>query len=540
MKNFIVFLTLLASIPAIAQDYLNPKYDQIWTLGARSKYGYNGEFPIQSFVNLAFKNGIIQIDYDTITKSVVRPYFTCTSVCDSNGSLVATYNGAHLGDHRRQEVSLKPWDLPHQFYIVWTPESKLFPWPGHPGRYALVDLDEDTVYALKRYLSFARINAVFFEPDPDSSLRILQVDTAVFRKAFAESMLTTRHANGRDWWIIAFHPLYREAYFLLLDPRGLHYSHTQDFYCPTRPEWNGTEFVPTKGLVHKHPPKISPDGNWMVFSRWVNMEPGDIYPYRYYMVIYSVDRCSGRLTFDREIPYHYPDCYGYYGEFTWSPDSKLLYWGCYDSLYQLDFHTPNPLLSRIAVAHWDTIPGERSFPMSKPQNGWDWQYNRPLNCWGQGEITPDGRILIGCGEDRYFLHLVEQPNVRGVGCNPVWGALKLPDYTSGFFPAMPPYRLGPIDGSPCDSLGLDDPLNTKTQHQTDDLVIYPNPAHDRVFASMPEKYRNRKLLISDLIGNTVYTGSAADLLSGIDLQKWTPGVYFVLINNRMAGKFVLD
>jgi hypothetical protein len=67
---------------------------------------------------------------------------------------------------------------------------------------------------------------------------------------------------------------------------------------------------------------------------------------------------------------------------------------------------------------------------------------------------PDGKIYIWAGDTRY-MHVIEFPNRRGEACQVRQRAINLPAEVFAANLYYPNYRLGPIDGSACDSLGID-------------------------------------------------------------------------------------
>ena len=54
---------------------------------------------------------------------------------------------------------------------------------------------------------------------------------------------------------------------------------------------------------------------------------------------------------------------------------------------------------------------------------------------------------------------------------------------------MPDFNLGPLDGSSCDTLGLDNPLNTIRPFTADkDFSIYPNPSTGLIKINGPQNF----------------------------------------------------
>ncbi|MBK8565637.1 MAG: PKD domain-containing protein [Saprospiraceae bacterium] len=73
-----------------------------------------------------------------------------------------------------------------------------------------------------------------------------------------------------------------------------------------------------------------------------------------------------------------------------------------------------------------------------------------------------------------YLHVIDQPNKKGDGCRFQQHGMKLPTLNKFTSPHFPYYRLGPKDGSPCDTLGLDNLPVAKfrcSQDSTDYLTV---------------------------------------------------------------------
>ncbi|MDX1912480.1 MAG: PKD domain-containing protein, partial [Saprospiraceae bacterium] len=108
-------------------------------------------------------------------------------------------------------------------------------------------------------------------------------------------------------------------------------------------------------------------------------------------------------------------------------------------LYQYDLSVPDMAASRDTINILDSA-----------------DYHFPSNItWEKflgAELGPDGRIYIVHSGLGY--NTVQYPNLKGRDCKlvddkPFFGVV-----IGSAIPYMPNYRLGPLDGSPCDTLGL--------------------------------------------------------------------------------------
>ena len=108
--------------------------------------------------------------------------------------------------------------------------------------------------------------------------------------------------------------------------------------------------------------------------------------------------------------------------------------------------------------------------------------------------------------------------------------IPLPTPNAFSLPNFPNYRLGPLEGSPCDTLTLTS--TTPIPEQDFDFQVYPNPAYDFIYLSSEWDSRvgSRALhwRLIDALGRVVKRvrvnyGSIREKVDVSDLQ---PGVYF--------------
>ncbi len=72
------------------------------------------------------------------------------------------------------------------------------------------------------------------------------------------------------------------------------------------------------------------------------------------------------------------------------------------------------------------------------------------------------------------LHVIHRPDLPGAACRFEQHGIHLPTLNSWNMPNFPYYRLGPLDGSPCDTLGLD---NFPAAHFRWDFYDTLSPLH---------------------------------------------------------------
>ena len=234
----------------------------------------------------------------------------------------------------------------------------------------------------------------------------------------------TRHANGRDWWLLMPEHDSNTYYRILLNAQGVQLVENQTVGSPT-----------ISGLGQAC---FSPDGNWYVRHNMLGGPEGDDF-----LDIYRFDRCTGLLSNHQRFAYGYGVNAG--GGAVISPDSRFLYVGHRNHVYQLDLEAVNIQETIDTIAVYDGFV-EAGF--LKPT-------------FFLGQNAPDGKIYFNCTNGASFMHLIHNPNGEGVACRFEQRGVDLPTYNSSSLPNFPNYRLGPKDGSPCDTLGINNiPLAT--------------------------------------------------------------------------------
>jgi hypothetical protein len=172
---------------------------------------------------------------------------------------------------------------------------------------------------------------------------------------------------------------------------------------------------------------FSPDGRFFVTYNAISSTVGA------WLDVFDFDRCEGLLSNQRHI--YYAPGIGRIGGVSISPNARFLYHNFYDTVYQYDLHATDFAGSQKVVAVRDDYP----YPMR----------------FYQSQLAPDGKIYTSATNGSKWLHVVHRPDEEGAACQYQQRGLLLPTVNSFSVPNFPNYRLGPLDGSPCDTLGLD-------------------------------------------------------------------------------------
>jgi hypothetical protein len=371
------------------------------------------------------------------------PMYVCsTSWSDSTGSLLFYSNGMHLSNYAHEMVENS--DSLNPNWLSWVtfggvghlyPQAAMFlPWPGHPNQIYLThmmvdELPDQTGNGVSTFFYSV------IDMDANAGLgTVLEKNQVLLEADQALGMHTAvKHANGQDWWIITCDAYSKEYYVFLLGPAGIELVSTQDF--------GSTDGMRTNGLL-----TFSPDG-----TRFARLE-GPLQE----VLIYDFDRCTGTLSNEIVIPTPYinEDVLYSFGH-AFSPNSQYLYFASALQIFQLDLNAPDIAASVDTVAVYDG-------------------YADPFSAiFYLLSSAPDGRIYISARNGTKALHTIEKPNKAGVACKVLQPGLLLPYYNAFTSPHYPNFRLGPLDGSPCDTLGLDNHPLARFRYDWPDSVQHP-------------------------------------------------------------------
>lgn len=235
-----------------------------------------------------------------------------------------------------------------------------------------------------------------------------------------ESPVSSRHANGEDWWIIV-PEVYDSLYWqLLLTKNGV---------IQVTPQKIGGYPLPTTNTTNGGQNTFSPDG-----TKFID------YGSELGLRVFDFDRCTGFLSNPIHLAFPHPIENKPSVGVAVSPNSRFLYACNAHTIVQFDLWSNNLTASVDTVAFWD---GNMD-----PTEATSYFFDMLLG--------PDGKIYIGTPSlYSKAIHVINYPNKKGDACDVRQRYIQLPNNEDGDFPLFPNYRLGPLDGSPCDTLGLD-------------------------------------------------------------------------------------
>ncbi len=303
---------------------------------------------------------------------------------------------------------------------------------------------EDEYFLFYSHLIVPASNKQLFHARIDMSLnngegKAVYIDSIVrpnIETQLSFHLRPVRHANGRDWWILAPDLFEEKIHRLLITPEGISFK--------------GEQFFKIAGLGQT---KYSPDGKYMAMASCVTLfspnNPANT------INLYEVDRCTGELieVFSETLA----DCRSTTGA-GFSPDSRYMFYTNIDEVLQVDLWAEpiGTVVHRVWVDE-----GQRDDVYS---------FNAPFEPIHM-QLGPDNRMYVPAG-GRAVINIMHKPWLPGEEAE--WENFAIITPTP-IFPATPNIlnpRLGPVDGSACDTLGIDNNPVAGFRYTQDDALSH--------------------------------------------------------------------
>lgn len=323
--------------------------------------------------------------------------------------------------------------------INFGPNWQKFVWPNehdqlkptgfsHPQGIGVISRPEhmdSTYYILymnsDEYLDTNKLRMLYaiIEKEENKKFKVLVKDIMIRDDVTEGGILTAcQHANGRDWWILFFKDNLSLSY--ILDPSGFK-LHT-------------TSSIPFKLRTGVGQGKFNPSGNKLAIHKGIVFEDSLGMDF----ALFDFDRCTGILS--NGIIKSFPSWNsGLSNSVEFSGNGRYVYRGDLVNIYQYDTEAGDFFGSELVVGTYD---------------GYTNLYNVPAK-FGLMQRGPDNKIYIPVSFQDHFIHRINNPNAKGMDCDIQQRAIRLPTFVKGTVPTVNTYRLGPVDGSLCDTLDID-------------------------------------------------------------------------------------
>ena len=363
----------------------------------------------------------------TLTPESRKMSFRATqaNIGDSTGNLLIASNGCWIanstGDTMLNGSGLNPgsftddWNYPYSGLPI--PNGNLIiPFPGDNNKYILFHQTGNyDVSSLSTELYYSIIDMTL-----DNGLgAVTQKNVIAIQDTLGWGLGACKHANGRDWWIVALDDSMKYIYKILVTPNGIDTIATQSFL----------NMSPYSQFIGQ--PTFSPDGSKFAFSSTYGITPGNWY---HDLRLFSFDRCTG--NFSDSLLINLTDTYPGLGT-AFSPNSQYLYCSSTHNIYQFNVDTTNVIASLKTVAVNDNYYS----PVPPLQTDFWLMY-----------LAANGKIYLSSGNGVLDLHFIDFPDSSGQACSVQQHALHLPCWSARGNVNHPNYYLGPVIGGTCDSL----------------------------------------------------------------------------------------
>ncbi|MFZ4474911.1 MAG: PKD domain-containing protein [Saprospiraceae bacterium] len=418
---------LLLCVPVV---FYAQKHDNIWLFGGDG----GDQTPATD------SGGVTMLDFSEIDRPKILNlqspkvwfYGTNASICDSVGNLLFYTNGEHVYRYNHQKMPPSTALVDNgtgQGYRI--PQGAItLPFPDHSGQYVVISTEF-------RYMNGTVSGWKLFSHTVDMLQnnglgKLTQVRHLLVQDTFSLGMITaTKHANGRDWWFVVPKSKSNIYYIGLLSPNGIKID-TFNSCLSIKDGFGQATFTP--------------DG-----SKYIRAEDDDLLTPNQVSIL-DFDRCEGKLN-NCQTKFLGLNTFGT-GSVV-SANSKYLYVMDTYRCLQYDLQSQDVFSTELLVEIWDS------------SRYYIWPTDFYLS-----QLAPDGRIYINTTNGSTSMHYINFPNRLGPACQFVQNGILTPTLIQYEMPNFSNFRLGPIDGSPCDTLGLDNhPLANFRWEQEDSTEL---------------------------------------------------------------------
>jgi PKD repeat protein len=442
---FTLNLTVFHSINA-------QKEDHIWQAG----YFYDRNIADTTYGSCKFDFKIepVRIYSDTLPR--INMSGGNSSISDASGRLLASSNGQvimNAANEFIEDTINYSTDLAHPWCNEWDGNTEIDSLgvitTGMLGLQRVIILPIDNkyfvIYTAFDECEFKTFKVAYSEFIIDETYltgKIISKDKTILNDDLAYSIHAVRHGNGRDWWIVVFTLGHEWMYSILLSENGVSQINKVKTGLVKRPE--------SAGQIC-----FSPDGNKLAFFVGYNFTPTGAG-----FGLVDFNRCDGTITnLKSKI---LSGEYGIGAGVAFSNDGRYLYVANTNFIMQYDTKSNDMIKSEKIVAEYDgfkyKFPEFPNFPV-------EYSVNFCLLKTG-----PDGRMYIfPTSAMQRYMSVMDYPYESFDKVNVRQHSIFMPKAFQRTVPNIPEFRTGPLDGSPCDTLGLDNDPVAKFRYEADTL-----------------------------------------------------------------------
>ncbi len=482
-------------------------YNHIWFIGNQVLLDTNTTSPK---ARILFDG----VNADTIGEIRQMPFRgTQANISDENGNLIAATNGCWImdatGNTMQNGSGLNPGSYANSYCtntsaIPISNGALFIPFPGDSTKFIL--FHQVGNFNMPNGESSELFYTVIDRTLNSGNGGVIpgQKNLIAFTDTLSYGIAACKHANGRDWWVLALKDSSNVIYKVLVTPAGIASVTTQTVNMP----------LPYFGNAGQ--PCFSPEGTKFAFTS------GRLNPFAMDVRVFSFNRCNGILD---SIGYIHKQNYAGFG-LSFSPNSRYLYYSAFQHIFQLDTDAPDIAATDTLIAIYDGY----CYPFSATCTDF-WLMYRAAN----------GKIYITSSQYTIDLTYINSPDSAGVACDVKQHALRLPCYTIRQGLNHPNYYLGcDTTCGPCFVVGV----NETGKHDFK-FSLSPNPSSGavKIIYLLPQN-KSGMFELYDVTGKKVFTYILPpwSTLQHFDFSFLSNGMYHAVLTSdgfTKAEKLVL-
>lgn len=362
-------------------------------------------------------------------------YSNGCEICGGDGQLLENGQGLNPG-------SLHEWVCGTVGYTAPRSMTAL-PLPGHHSQWIILHIGGS--YDPSRKMVYGPLYLTQIDMVANGGKGAVTSKNVLVASGEIEPFAIVRHGNGRDWWVVMPEYGTNRYQVRLLSPQGLSLATVQAIGS-------------TIGCRRVGSSIFSPDG-----SRYARTNSCQA-------VVMDFDRCAGVFS-NPVLLKRDPGMLGG-GGLAFSPDNRWLYATTDLCIFRADLDEPEPFLDSLYKRPYAYVDEP---PISEYVYGTSLTYI---------QAAPDGRLyLVARHRERYYPRFT----IQGEGYAFEPEGLDLPVPTVRTLPHFPNFRLFDLQGSLCDTLGINGPVSVFTPQGGGFSVRFsPNPFNEQFTVSATE------------------------------------------------------
>ncbi len=487
-------------------EHLMAQRNNIWCFGDSAALDFSSGLPVPGVSSLDTRGTCISI---ADTNSILLFYGNTRAATAGNTSLIWNRNNQLMVDG--DSIAGSGWY--HELVIV--------PNPGDDSLYYVFSIGVTNSYGLLYSI---------VDMKGDNGLgEVTQKNISLLNGIRMVDCLTAiKHGNGRDWWVVAklstahLQTSNNTWFVYLISPNGISVVNTQNV---------GSLNYTNSGRL-----SFCPVTNKLCFVSYISM-----------IELYDFDRCTGIISNPLNVePQNFMLPFPSYWSCEFSPNGRYLYVSgstTPSTLWQFDTWAPN-------------IPSTKTLI---------WQINSPPYTAGALKRGPDNKIYLSCAwsdssgnfnypydSTMYYtenmnLSVINSPDSAGLACDfQPWSFYLGGKRTYWGLPNNPDYDLGPLAGSPCDTLVGIEP--TPATLQPAELFVFYHPQWQTAFINTQKLTgQNYRLRLYDTRGKEVFNESGKlnplYFTKNLNCASFAKGMYIVVLETekeKLTKKFVVE